>query len=67
MQRDELLATYLEMRKVHGELAKLRLAHFATYIDEETETKWFHKLVYDYLDNCKDIKLQYHPQHGKAE
>lgn len=71
MQRDELLATYLEMRKVHGELAKLRLAHFATYIDEETETKWFHKLVYDYLDKwiAKDIKklaIFIPPQHGKS-
>jgi len=70
-RRESLIALAKEQRKQHAALAKQKLAYFATYVDPEAETVWFHKLIYDYLDKwiAKDIKklaIFIPPQHGKS-
>lgn len=58
-------------RRVHGILAKRKLTYFATYIEEVVEIEWFHKIVYDHLDDwiagkIKKLAIFMPPQHGKS-
>lgn len=70
-KREMLLRELAIIKKAHGELAKKRLSQFATYVDGEAETIWFHKLIYDYLDkwvegDIKKLAIFLPPQHGKS-
>jgi len=71
MKKEDLITAFLEIREKQKELAKLRLAQFSIFIDEEAETAWFHKVIYDYLDKwingeIKKLAIFMPPQHGKS-
>lgn len=60
-----------DQRAVHRVLAKRKLTHFATYMDEVVEIEWFHKIVYDKLDEwvagkINKLAIFMPPQHGKS-
>ena len=53
------------------EKSRRTLNAFSTYVNEDIENQWFHKMVYRYLDRwiAKDIKklaIFMPPQHGKS-
>lgn len=71
MERQELIAEYKEQRRLHGILAKRKLAHFTTFIFEDFEIEWFMKIVYDKLDewikgDVKKLAIFMPPQHTKS-
>lgn len=71
MQRNEIIAELKEVERIQRELAKRSSAQFAAYVDENTETKWFHALVYYYIDLLirgviKKLAIFEPPQHGKS-
>ena len=71
MQRSDLIAELKEIEKTQRTLAKRTGAQFAAYVDEKTETKWFHALVYKHIDrlvdgDIKKLAIFMPPQHGKS-
>ena len=71
MERSELIQEFKEQRRLHGLLAKRKLAHFTTYIHDDFEIQWFMKIVFDKLDDWIDGKITklaifMPPQHGKS-
>ncbi len=71
MSREEQIKRLKTQRRIHAELAKRKLTHFATYMDEVVEIQWFHKIVYDTLDDwvtgkIKKLAIFMPPQHGKS-
>tara|TARA_R110000851_G_scaffold108617_1_gene230044 strand:- start:27236 stop:28729 length:1494 start_codon:yes stop_codon:yes gene_type:complete len=58
-------------RKIHESLARRKLTHFATLMDDDINIEWFHKIVYDILDEWiagtkKKVAIFMPPQHGKS-
>lgn len=71
-KREIAIEEYKRIRVLHGQLAKRRLTHFATFCNKEIEIEWFHKEVYDKLDlwiegKIKKLAIFMPPQHGKSE
>lgn len=71
LTREEVGERLKEQKRIHGILAKRKLTYFATYIEESVEIEWFHKIVYDHLDDWIDGKIRklaifMPPQHGKS-
>lgn len=71
LERADLLETIKKQRKAQKALAKRYLSQFAVMVDGSAETKWFHKQVYDHLDEWIDKKIKklaifIPPQHGKS-
>ena len=71
MDRKQLILERKKQKALHGALAKKRLAHFATFTGDEIELEWFHKEVYNVLDDWiagkkKKVAIFMPPQHGKS-
>lgn len=71
MNRELIIQQLKFQRKVHGKLAKRKLEHFATYVNPKINNEWFHKRVYDVLDqwiagDIKKVAIFMPPQHGKS-
>lgn len=69
--RTELISLLKKQRDIHESLARRKLTHFATYTNEDVEIEWFHKIVYDVLDEWiagtkKKVAIFMPPQHGKS-
>lgn len=69
--REQLIAEFKEQDRQMARMAKRNLASFATYMDDEVEIEWFHKIVYDTLDkwingDLKKVAIFMPPQHGKS-
>ena len=70
-ERSEIIKEYKRQRKLHGELARRKLTHFATFMNQDIDIEWFHKIVYDTLDEWidgkkKKVAIFMPPQHGKS-
>lgn len=70
LTRTQLITEARYQRKLHGTLAKRRLRHFATFV-YDYDLQWFHKLVYDILDEWisgkrKKVAIFMPPQHAKS-
>lgn len=71
MDRATIIAEIKEDHRIHGELARRRLQHLATYVNDKIDNEWFHKIVYDVLDEWiagkrKKVAIFMPPQHGKS-
>ncbi len=71
MERTDIISEFKKQRKLHGALAKRKLKHFATYINDEHEIEWFQAIVYDVLDDWiakkkKKVAIFMPPQHAKS-
>lgn len=67
---DKIEAIKLQ-RKIHRSLARRKLTHFATLMNDDVNIEWFHKIVYDVLDEWiagtkKKVAIFMPPQHGKS-
>lgn len=70
-KREEIIRELKIQRRIHGTLAKRKLEHFATFIDDDIKNEWFHRLVYGILDEWiagkkKKVAVFMPPQHGKS-
>jgi phage uncharacterized protein (putative large terminase), C-terminal domain len=70
-ERDQLIQEFKKQKNLQCQLAKRTLAQFATYMNPEVEIEWFHKIVYDVLDQWiegkrKKVAIFMPPQHGKS-
>ena len=71
ISKEEQIKMVKVQRRIHAVLARRKLTHFATYINEVVEIEWFHKIVYDALDDwiegkIKKLAIFMPPQHGKS-
>jgi predicted phage terminase large subunit-like protein len=69
--RTEKIKALKVQNRIHKVLAKRKLTHFATLMNDEVEIEWFHKIVYDVLDEWiagtkKKVAIFMPPQHGKS-
>lgn len=70
-QLDELRVRHEEIRGKAISLARKDLRAFAQYLNIDHDLKWFHRLVYSYLDlwvsrKIKKLAIFVPPQHGKS-
>lgn len=71
MDRSEIINQLLFQRRIHAELARRKVEHFSTYVNPKIENQWFHKIVYEVLDDWiegrkKKVAIFMPPQHGKS-
>ncbi len=69
--RAKLIAEYKTQQRFAGIMARRNMASFATYMNDDIEIEWFHKIVYEYIDkwiagDIKKIAIFMPPQHGKS-
>lgn len=70
-KRSESIQLLKELKDQHESLARRKLTHFATLMNDEVNIEWFHKIVYDVLDEWiagtkKKVAIFMPPQHGKS-
>lgn len=70
-ERTERIKRLQMLRRIHGVKARRNLEYFATFVDDNVENEWFHKVVYQYLDkwikgDIKKLAIFMPPQHGKS-
>lgn len=69
--RKTFIAGLKDKHNAHAKMARTHLSRFATFVDPKIKNEWFHRVVYEILDEWidgkeKKVAIFMPPQHGKS-